>query len=276
MEYTDLYDVKSSEMAYELDVLVEGFGLAPIKPEGAALEYDSEIQGGVARYTHLAYALGYVVTYEELRDDLYEQVSMRRVRTNAFSMAQTIEQVAVFPYNNAFNATTYPIWDTASMCSTAHPLPTGGTLSNALSPPADLTEASLEDLTIQMMGIQTDRQLYASVLPRSLIVPRQEWYNANRILKSVLQSGTSNNDINVLKATNAFPEGIKLNHYLTSPHAWFIRSNIPGPGLQFFWREKPSFDRDNDFNTKNALAASYMRLSCGISEWRAIFGSNGP
>ena len=91
----------------------------------------------------------------------------------------------------------------------------------------------------------------------------------------MLQSDTGNNAINVLKATNAFPEGIKLNHYFTNPNAWFIRTNIPN-GPQFFWRSKPVFDQDNDFDTKNAKAASYMRFSAGITDARGLYGSEGP
>ena len=136
-------------------------------------------------------------------------------------------------------------------------------------------EASLEDICIQAMGLQTDRNLFVSILPQSLHVPRQEWFNANRILKSVLQSGTSNNDINVLKATNAFPKGIKLNHYFTSPHAWFVRTNCR-QGMQMFWRDRPFFDQDNDFDTKNAKASTYMRFSAGDSDPRCILASNGP
>jgi hypothetical protein len=112
-------------------------------------------------------------------------------------------------------------------------------------------------------------------MPVSLHIAKQEWFNANRILKSVLQSGTGNNDINVLKATNAFPGGIKMNHYLTAPHAWFIRTNCMN-GMTFFWREKPGFSQDNDFDTKNAKAAAYMRFSVGNTDPRAVLGSNGP
>src|SRR5258708_2800114 len=88
-EYTDLYDVLSSDQAYEEDVQITGFGLAPVKPEGGSLSYDGEIQGPVQRYTHIAYALGYKVTFEELRDNKYEVVSIRRAQANAFSIAQT-------------------------------------------------------------------------------------------------------------------------------------------------------------------------------------------
>lgn len=274
-EYTDLYDVKSSDKAYEQGVQITPFGLAPVKAQGAPVTYDGELQGTVSTYTHVAYALGYIVTFEEMRDNLYKEVATRRAEANAFSMNQTVENIAAFPYNNAFSTTYFTTADGAALVSASHVNATGGNFSNALSPAADLSEAALEDLTIQIMGAQNDTGLLINIMPESLHISRQEWYNANRILQSVLQSGTANNDINVLKATNAFPKGIKMNHYFNSPHAWFIRTNAPN-GMTFFWRDEPMFDQDNDFDTKNAKAASYMRLSVGCTDPRGIFGSNGP
>lgn len=275
IEYPDLYDQIDSGMAYEQDVQVTGFGLANVKPEGGTVTYDSEVQGPIATYTHIAYSLGYIVTYEEIRDNLYEKIAMNRAAANAFSITQTIENIAAAVYNDAFTGVVFTGADGQTLCSTVHPNTTGGTYSNALNPPADLMEASLEDICIQAMGLQTDRNLFVSILPRSLHIARQEWFNANRILKSVLQPGTGNNDINVLKATNAFPEGIKLNHYFTAPHAWFVRTNCPH-GMQLFWRDRPVFDQDNDFDTKNAKASTYFRLSVGNTDPRAVLGSNGP
>jgi hypothetical protein len=274
-EYTDLYEVLSSSQAYEEDVQVTGFGLAPVKPEGAPLQYDYETQGPVQRYTHIAYALGYKVTLEEQKDNLYETVSMRRVKANAFSIAQTIENIAAAVYNDAFTGNVFQYATGQSLCGTAQVNTTGGTFSNALSPGADMTEASLEDICIQAMGLQTDRGLLVSILPVSLHIARQEWFNAHRILKSIDQSGTANNDTNVLRATNAFPGGIKMNHYFTAPHAWFVRTNCQN-GMQWFWRDMPEFDQDNDYDTKNLKAATYFRASCGATDPRSILGSNGP
>jgi len=274
-EYTDLYDIKYSDKAYEIDVQVTPFGLAPVKAQGAPVSYDSEVQGPTTTYVPLAYALGYIVTYEELRDNQYKEVATRRAQANAFSINQTVENAAAFLYNNAFATTYYTTADGAALCSTSHANTTGGTFSNALSPAADLSETALEDLSIQIMGAQNDRGNLINIMPRSLHIGRQEWYNANRILKSVLQSGTALNNINVLKATNAFPDGIKLNHYFTSAHAWFIRTNAPN-GMTFFWRDEPTFDMDNDFDTKNAKAATYMRFSLGCTDPRGVYGSNGP
>lgn len=274
-EYTDLYEVLSSNRAYEQDVQITGFGLAPVKGQGASVSYDSEMQGWVTTYAHVAYGLGYIVTYEELQDNQYKEVATRRAKANAFSMNQTLENVAAFLYNNAFNTTYFTTPDSLALISDSHVNPSGGTFSNALTPGADLSEAALEDICIQIMQATQDRGLRISVMPQSLHIASSEWFNANRILKSVLQSGTGNNDINVLKATNAFPKGIKMNHYFTNPNSWFVRTNIPN-GMQFFWRNKPSFDQDNDFDTKNAKAASYMRFSVGCTDPRGLYGSNPP
>lgn len=271
-QYPDLYDQEDSDRAYEEDVQITGFGLAPVKPQGDGISFDSEVQGPVSRYTHIAYALGYIVTYEELKFNLYEQVSMRRAKANAFSMNQTVENVAAFLYNNAFVTTYFTTGDGVALISTAHVNTTGGTYSNELSPSADLSEAALEDMCIQIMGTETDRGLLISIMQESLHIPRQEWFNANRILKSVLQSDTTSNNINVLKATNAFPKGIKLNQFFTNASYWFVRTNCPN-GMTMFWAERPNLAQDNDFDTKNAKAASYMLFSVGCTDPRSLFAS---
>ena len=271
-EFPELFEKETSDKAYEEDVEITGFGLAPVKPQGEAIQYDTESQGAVARYTHVAYALGYIVTYEELRDDLYEAVSKRRAQALAFSMRQTKENIGAAVYNYAFT-TGYNGGDGTTLISTTHPT-LSGNQSNQLTNAADISELAIEDLTIQIMQTVNNRGLKISNLPQSLHVPPQQWYEANRILKSVLQNDTANNAINVLKATNVFPKGIKINHYFTSATAWFIRTNIPR-GLQYFEREAVSFDQDNDFDTKNAKAACYERYSFYWTDWRQLWGTPG-
>ena len=274
-EYTDLFDIETSDKASEEDVQVTGFGQAPVKPEGQPLAYDSEVQGVVTRYMHIAYALGYIVTYEELQDNLYAEVSNRRATANAFSMHQTVETVCAFLYNNAFASTYFTTGDGVALISASHVKATGGTYSNALTPSADLSEQALEDVCVQIMNAENDRGLKIALMPESLHVSTNEWFNANRILKSVLQSDTANNSINVLKATNAFPKGIKVNHYFTLPSSWFVRTNCP-QGMTMFWRQQPDLQQDNDFATRNAQALSYMRFSVGCTDPRGIFGSYRP
>ena len=274
-EYDKLYEIKTSNKAYEKAVQVTGFGLAPVKGQGAPVQYDSETQGFQVIYSHIAYALGYIVTYEEMRDNLYEEVSRNRVESLAFSINQTIETASAFTYNNAFNPAYPQGGDGLPLISPNLVNVTGGTYSNYLNPPSDLSEPALEDMCIQIAGTQDDRGLQIAVMPVSLHIARQEEFNAHRILKSINQSGTANNDVNVLRATNAFSGGIHMNHYFTSPHAWFVRTNCP-KGMTFFWRDKPEFQQDNDFDTKNAKAHTYMRFSVGCTDKRSLYGSNGP
>ncbi len=271
VEYLDLFDKQTSDKAYEEEVEITGFGLAPVKPQGAQIFYDIEAQGSISRFTHVAYALGYIVTYEELRDDLYDVVSRRRASQLAFSMRQTKENVLAGVYNLAFSGSALG-GDGVSLISASHPTLSGN--QSNLGTAADLSEVALENLTIQIMQCQNNRGMRISALPMSLHVPPQLFFEANRVYNSVLQNDTANNAINVLKATGTFPRGIKVNHYFSSATAYFIRTNIPN-GLTYFERDAISFDQDNDFDTKNAKAACYERYSGFWADWRGIYGNAG-
>lgn len=276
-QWTDLVDSDTDSRKYVEIVQDTGFGLASVKPEGNGITYDYNVQGFVTRLTHVTYALGYIVTMEELQDNLYEEVSRVRAAANAFSMRQTKEQVVAAIYNRAFTPG-FVGGDGVTLCNTAHPTQFGGTFANKPTVDADLSEASLEDAVISLMGFTNDRGLFISCMPRKLIVHRAEWFNATRILKSVLQNDTANNAINAIKATGAIPEGVAVNTYLTASRAWFLRTNIPkeAGGLCLYQRMEKQFDQDNDFDTKNAKAAAIERYSVGWGDPRCIYGVNGP
>lgn len=271
IEYLDLFDKQTSDKAYEEEVEITGFGLAPVKPQGKQIYYDIEMQGAVSRFTHVAYALGYMVTYEELRDNLYEIVSKRRASQLAFSMRQSQENVLAAVYNLAFSGSALGA-DGQPLCSASHPT-FAGPQSN-IGTAADISEVAIEDLVIQAMQCQNNRGMRISALSVSLHVPPQLYFEANRIYSSVLQNDTANNAINVLRAVGTFPKGIMVNHYFTSATAYFIRTNIPN-GLTYFERDEVSFDQDNDFDTKNAKAACYQRYSGFWADWRALYANQG-
>jgi len=271
-EYSKIFDRDSSTRAYEERVELTGFGLAPVKNQGGSISYDSETQGITSRLTNVTYALGYVVTMEELQDNLYEMVSKRRSKALAFSMRQTKETVAANILNRGFNSS-YTGGDGKELLATDHPT-LDGTQSNELTVAADLSEAALEDLLVQIMQAKNSRGLRIALKGDKLIVPPALFYEANRILKSALQNDTANNAINALKATNALPGGIVLNHYLTDTDAWFIKTNCP-EGLIYQERMAMEFEQDNDFDTKNAKAAAVERYAFGWVDWRSIYGTPG-
>jgi len=270
LECVDLFDQETSNQNYEEDVEVTGFGLAPIKNEGAGVAFDSETQGTVSRYVHASIALGYIVTQEELDDNLYEAKAKPRAMANAFSMRQTKEVIGAGIYNNGF--TSGLGGDGVVLFSASHPT-RDGTQSNLLTA-ADLSEAALEDACIQIMQAKNSRGLRISLIAQSLHVHTNDWFEANRIMKSVLQNDTANNAVNALKSTNALPQGIKVNHYFDDADAWFVRTNVPR-GMIHYTRKKIAFTRDNDFNTGNAKAKAWERYSDGWSDFRGAFGNAG-
>jgi len=271
VEWTDLFDQYKSRRAWEEDVGTSGFGLAVIKGEGAPITYDVERQGYIQRYTHVNYALGFIITKEMFEDDLYDVVGEKRAKSLAFSMRQTKENIAANVYNRAFNAT-YTFADGKELLATDHPNIAGGTWANELTTPADISEASLEQAVTDLMKFTNDRGLRIAVRPQKLIVPVDLWADAQKILDTQYEVGTANNTVNVVRGK--FPGGLIVNHYLTDTDAWFIRTDVPD-GMKYFERRGDSFDMDNDFDTENAKFKATARYSFGATDPRAIFGSEG-
>lgn len=272
-EYTDIFDVEKSKMAYEEDVETTGFGLATVKPEGSPTSYDSHVQGGISRYRHVAYSLGYVVTREELDDNLYKSRSFKRGKQLAFSFRTTKEIVCANVLNRAFNAAYTGGVDGNQLMTTAHAT-LSGNQSNTLAVAADLSEASLEDMLTQINEAKNARGHQVAIRAKCLIVPPALVFEAERIMKSTLQNNTDLNAINAIKSMRLIPGGTKVNHYLTDPDAWFIKTDV-SDGMRMFERTGFEFSKDNDFDTENAKAKGYERYSVGWTDWRGMFGSAG-
>ena len=272
-EYTQLFNVENSTLAYEEDVGISSFGLAAIKPSGDSFPYDEETQAFLTRYSHVVYGLGFIITRELFEDDQYGVVGKRRAEGLAFSMRQTKEIVAANVYNRGFNSS-YTGGDGKEMLATDHPNYSGGTWSNELTTAADLSEAALEQACIDIMKMENDRGLKISIMPQTLVIPPDLVFEAERILGSTHRVGTADNDINALKALGKLPNGVVVNHYLTDSDAWFIRTNAPN-GLKFMQRRSMQFGIDNDFDTENAKFKATERYSAGWTDPRAIYGSPG-
>ena len=270
-EYVDLFDSHTSRKAWEEDIGYSGTGLAQQKGEGEAVSYDSQRQGFVSRYTHATYALGFIITREMVEDDLYDIAGKKKAKGLAFSMRQTKETLAANVYNRAFNSS-YLGGDGLELCSAVHINVAGGTYANELATAADLSEASLEQACIDLMKFTNDRGLKISIMPKSLIVPVDLAFEADKIMKTEYEVGTANNTVNVVRSR--FPGGVKVNHYLTDTDAWFIRTNSPD-GMKYFSRRDDSFAMDDDFDTDNAKYKASFRCSFGWSDPRALFSSPG-
>lgn len=270
--HREMYEVTSSRKKYEEMVELTGFGLAPVKDEAGDISFDSEAQGTLTRFTHVVYALGYICTWEEQEDGLYEVVTRRRTTALSFSMETTRQIVAAAQFNNGFDSN-FPGGDAKEWFATDHPV-VAGTQSNELNPSADFSEEALEDLIIQIRKAQNSRGLEISLMPTDLAGPPELEFEFERVLNSTLRPGTADNDTNAVRNRGYLRKEPIINPHLDDPDAWFVRTNAPA-GATFINRKEMMFDRDNEFNTKNMKYAAIMRFVTGYGDWRGYFASQG-
>ena len=272
-ESKEIFEQETSERSFEEEVKLSGFAAAPVKDEGSAIAYDNAQEAWTARYNHETIAMGFSITEEAIEDNLYDSLSARYTKALARAMAYTKQVKGANILNRAFNSS-YTFGDGVVLCSTAHPLVSGGTNSNRPSTASDLNETSLEAAVIQISNWPDERGLLVAGKPKKLVIPPDLMFIAQRLLKSEGRVGTADNDINAVKAMGVIPGGFSVNHYLTDTNAWFVSTDIPN-GLKYFVRTPMSTSMDGDFDTGNARYKARERYSFGVSDPLGVFGSPG-
>ena len=270
-EAAQIFSQESSDRAFEEEVMLVGFGEAAVKPEGAAVEFDTAKESFTARYVHDTIALAFALTEEAVEDNLYDTLSARYTKALARSMAYTKQVRGANILNTSFSTTG---GDGVTLFSTAHPTTFGGTWSNRSATDADLNETSLEQALIDIAGFIDERGLKVAMKGRKLILPVNIQFVADRILESTLRVGTADNDINAIKNMGMLPEGYVVNHYLTDTDAWFIKTDCPN-GFKHFIRAALATGMECDFDTGNMRYKARERYSFGYSDPRCAYGSQG-
>ena len=271
-DHTQIFETETSDRAFEEEVMLSGFGNARVKSEGGSIVYDNATETFTARYTHETIALGFAITEEAVEDNLYDRISARYTKALARSMANTKQVKAANVLNNAFDSN-FAGGDGVELCSTTHPL-VAGILSNELATAADLNETSLEQALIDIAAFTDERGLLISTQGRKLIIPSELQFVAERLTQSQLRVATADNDINALRNMGMIPEGYVVNHYLTDPDAFFIKTDIPN-GFKLFQRSPIRTSMEGDFDTGNVRYKARERYSFGFSDPRCVFGSPG-
>ena len=271
-QWRSLYSTEQSMKAFEEDVQMIGFGAAPTKAEGAMINYDSGREGFVSRYVHETVALAFAITEEAEEDGLYGSLGAKYARALARSMQQTKEIKGANIFNTA--TTTSLGGDGQALLDPLHPLGGGGTASNILGTPADLSETSLETLLVQISTAVDDRSIPVALSGRKLAVPPQLVFIAERIIKSNLRPGTADNDINAMRNMGMIPEGVIVNQRFTNPDQYFILTDCPD-GMKHFVRSPIKKAVEGDFETGNLRYKCRERYSFGFTDWRGVYGSEG-
>jgi len=271
-EHKMLFDEDSSEKAFEEEVKLAGFGMAPSKAEGSAISYDQGQEAWVARYQHETIALGFAITEEAIEDQLYDSLSARYTKALARSMAYTKQIKGANIINNGFSTGTGG--DGKTLFATDHPLTGGGTISNRPTTGVDLNETALEAAVIAIAAWVDERGLLLAARPRKLVIPPAYMFVAERVLKSPARVSTANNDLNALKTMGMIPEGYGVNHFITDTNSWYLKTDIPN-GLKFFQRVAIKTGTEGDFDTGNVRYKARERYSFGWSDPLGVYGSPG-
>jgi len=273
-EFSRVFKVENSKKAYEEDVLMTGFGNAMVKAEGAAVAYDEASEAWVSRYDHVTMALAFNITEEAMEDNLYMQVGSKLTRALARAMQNAKEIRAAAVLNNAFSGSGVLYGDGKTLLASDHPLVGGGTFSNILSTPADISEASIEELLVQIRKAKDDRGIPIALKPVDVVIPPELEFIACRLLDSTLRTNTADNDINAINKKGIFGRDPVIVTRLTDADAWFIKTDAMD-GLKMFQRTAVQFKTEPDFNTGNFRSKARERYSFGASDVRGLYGSSG-
>jgi hypothetical protein len=283
-EHEPLYEIEKSDRAFEEEVLFTGFGTAPVKGEGAAVQYDDAQEGYTARYTAETVALAFAVTEEAMEDNLYDTFAKLRARGLARAMANTKQVKAADVFNNGFS-TSYLGGDGVAMFSASHPTVGDGNQSNTLGA-TDLSEASLETALITISKTQDDRGILIGAQAESLHIPSDLAFTADQILNSQMTTiigvnpttatngATNQNAINSVRNQGLVPGGFFVNRRFTDTNAWYIKTDVPN-GTKMFVRAPLSTKMEPDFDTGNLRYKARERYSFGWSDWRGFYGASG-
>lgn len=278
-EHAEIFDIESSDRAFEEEVMLSGFGNAQVKAEGQGVSFDDAQETFTSRYTHETIALAFSITEEAIEDNLYDRLASRYTKALARSMANTKQVKAANVLNNGFDGN-FAGGDGVSLFGNNaggvivnHPT-LAGTFSNQLQTPADLNETSLEQSLIDISAFTDERGLKIAARGMKLIIHPNQQFTAERLMESKGRTATADNDINAIVSRGMVPQGYVINHYLTDTDAFYIKTDVPN-GMKMFNRSPIKTSMEGDFDTGNVRYKARERYSFGFSDPRGMYASAG-
>ena len=257
---------------YHEEPVLFGFGAAPELPDGTAVTYQS---GGVLfikRYVYKVYGLAFALTKVLVEDGDHIRIGQTYAKHLAQSLVETKETLSANVLNRAFNGA-YPGGDGQPLVSTSHPI-VNGTFSNQLSTAAALSQTSLEQILIQVRNAVDNNGKRIRLNPEKLVVSPSNVFQAEVLLKSVLRTGTGNNNINPVKSMGLLSGGQANLSRLTSTTAWWVQTDAP-EGLKLMMRRPLEKSMEGDFETDSMRFKATERYDVGWTDPRSVFGTQG-
>lgn len=280
-QYSTIYNMNTSKKAKETDYGMGAFSDWVERTDELDTVAYAKLSAGQERtYTHKAFTKGFIIGRELYDDEQYGQMK-KMSKALARAGRAKVEKDAMLPLIQGFGGAgattgvTYTIYDGKPLFSNEHPLVDHATKKGKNLATGALTEANLK-LALKIMRETVDEAgALVQFTPDTLVVPPALEHVAKVIINSSQIPGNGNNDVNTVKGALK----IKVMDYLGasaggSDTAWYIMDSSRHE-LNFFWRVKPEFKGDENFDNFTAKYRGYMRYSFGVSDWRGIIGSTG-
>lgn len=257
---------------YHEEPVMFNFGAAPEIGDGQPVTYTSGGVLFVKRYTYHVYGLAYAMTKTLVEDGDHVRLGSIFARALAQALVETKETKCANELNRAFN-TSYVGGDGKALCVSDHPV-VGGTQSNVLSVAAALSQTSLEQMLINIRDAKDNNGKKIRLTPQKLVVATANIFQAEVLLKSVLKTGSSNNDINAVKSMGMLQGDTSVISRLTSPTSWFIKTD-EREGLKILMRRRMEKSMEGDFETDSMRYKATERYETGWTNWRCMYGTPG-
>jgi hypothetical protein len=257
---------------YHEEPVLYGFGAAPELPDGTAVTYDA---GGVLflqRYVYKVYGLAFALTKVLVEDGDHIRIGQTYAKHLAQSLIETKETLCANVLNRAFTPG-FNGGDGVTLVNTAHPI-AQGSFSNQLTTPANLSQTSLEQILIQIRNAVDNNGKRIRLNPEKLVVSPSNVFQAEVLLKSVLRTGTADNDINPVKSMGLLAGGQANLSRLTSTTAWWVKTDAP-EGLKLMMRRGLEKSMEGDFETDSTRFKSTERYAVGFTDPRTVYGTAG-
>ena len=260
-----LFRVQDSDKSKETDQRVGSFG----DPEEFTgnLVYDGADADYSIAYTHTQFASGFRVE-RTLLDDMQYASIFEKPEDLARSYKRKVEKDAASVFNNGFSTAGY---DSVSLCSTTHPRSLADSTAVSNSHTAALTDANLDAARIIGDAMTDDRGELINSNWDLLLVPTGLKKTAHELTASMTDPESGNGANNMWNGTLRY---LSWNR-LTDANNWFlIDTQAMKRYLKWFWRIRPEFGAEDEFDTFQRKYRGYMRYSYGWSDFRWVVGAN--
>lgn len=273
-EYKQIFEVSPGiARNYHEEPVLYGFGAAPELPDGTPITYQ---MGGVLfvqRIPYKVYGLAFALTQVLVEDGDHIHMGKTYSEHLGQSGIETQETLCSLILDRAYNAS-YPGGDGVSLGSSVHPIASGATFSNILSSAAALSQTSLEQMLIQIRTAVNNTNFKVRVNPVKLVIAPSNVFQAEVLIKSVLRTGTANNDINPVKSMGMLTSDTAVISRQSSATQWGIKTDVKN-GLVVKTRRKLTKGMEGDFETDSMRYKFTFRQGQSWIDPRCYFSTPG-